>query len=363
MYGGRWVRERSAVGNRELYQKLSCNVGFYVVCEEKLKAASVVDEKIFAKYNKNLLYISILDQADEQISLVLPKISKSTPAEHFPHIAKLRQIVDKIKGNAESIDSLTVSIGEFLDKTNYALIAGGGGGGREKSKEQIFRETFAPLEGKINEFNVLSKVLKEQVEQAAGIAMYLNNESSKNVCRSKVEHQGVLGTFGEIRTLFGNFEQSLVFYEKLRACVGRLGEEVEEFVGGREVEGRELEDKIRGRGEPGGAVSKIVVFPSIRGEGGVGGGGDRLFGGDGREELETPQEITYVLGGGSGLEPAKMEYGGGGTGTGTGVGMGLGYGLTGTQEGDTPADIATMLSNFCNILTPETDNKMGQKKQ
>lgn len=92
-----------------------------------------MDQKVLDKYKKNLTYISILDQPDEQICLVLPRVEKVSNAQNAQHVDKMRQIVDRMKHNAEQIDTLTQSIGDFLEKTNYALIASDTVG-KQKSK-------------------------------------------------------------------------------------------------------------------------------------------------------------------------------------------------------------------------------------
>lgn len=135
------------------------------------------------------------------------------------------------------------------------------------------------------------KVIKEQVQQAASIAVYLNS-NSKNIQSSKVQHEGVLVSLSEVYSLFNNFSQSLTFYDKLKDHLLRVAGEVDEFVVNREVTGKELEDKIRGKGEPGGGTSKIISFPSIYpNEQQI---DFNLFRYNPDVELETPQEINYT---------------------------------------------------------------------
>ena len=105
----------------------------------------------------------------------------------------MREVVEKIKVNAQQIDDVTRDITDFLDKTNYAMIAGETIG-KQKSKEQVFKDTFFPLENKIGQFNMQCKIIKEQTQQAASIAVYLNN-NSKNIGSSKLQHDGVMVSF------------------------------------------------------------------------------------------------------------------------------------------------------------------------
>lgn len=79
---------------------------------------------------------------------------------------------------------------------------------------------------------MLCKIIKEQVQQAASIAVYLNN-NSKNMTSSKLQHDGVLTSYNQIYSLFNNFSQSMAFYQKMKDHIIKVKTDIEEYVNNR----------------------------------------------------------------------------------------------------------------------------------
>lgn len=233
--------------------------------EKKSQVADNVNKKIIEKYHALAKYIAVVDQSEQQIMGVLPKVEVTKFIEENRGLFnELKAGIEKVVGKKDGLDSIVDEIKRFYEKMNFTDIANKyykkiNETNREQILDEIFHSTYKLIEG----FNTKVKEIESEAKRVGEVSLELNNRN-KGDDRSKKEFEEVMAKFNDISNLYRELGQGTAFYTKLSEVLVNLSDNVEGFVSARRLEGQELEASInKGQGGFGGGNSNLPsMYPN-----------------------------------------------------------------------------------------------------
>lgn len=196
---------------------------FYLVYEKKSEAANAVNKRIIERYENLIKYIDVVDENEQKIMTVLPKVEITKFIEdNRASFDNLKKGLEEVKKRKEGLDAIVDEIKRFYEKMNFSEIASKyykklEGGNKEKILEEIFSGTYKLIEG----FNEKTRQIEAEAKKVGEVSADLNNRN-KGDDRSKKDFEEVMSKFNDINNLFRDLSQGTAFYTKLSDVLVRI---------------------------------------------------------------------------------------------------------------------------------------------
>lgn len=182
-----------------------------------------MNKRIIEKYENLIKYIDVVDENEQKIMTVLPKVEITKFIEdNRASFDNLKKGLEEVKKRKEGLDAIVDEIKRFYEKMNFSEIASKyykklEGGNKEKILEEIFSGTYKLIEG----FNEKTRQIEAEAKKVGEVSADLNNRN-KGDDRSKKDFEEVMSKFNDINNLFRDLSQGTAFYTKLSDVLVRI---------------------------------------------------------------------------------------------------------------------------------------------
>lgn len=182
-----------------------------------------MNKRIIERYENLIKYIDVVDENEQKIMTVLPKVEITKFIEdNRASFDNLKKGLEEVKKRKEGLDAIVDEIKRFYEKMNFSEIASKyykklEGGNKEKILEEIFSGTYKLIEG----FNEKTRQIEAEAKKVGEVSADLNNRN-KGDDRSKKDFEEVMSKFNDINNLFRDLSQGTAFYTKLSDVLVRI---------------------------------------------------------------------------------------------------------------------------------------------